>query len=134
MRIIFRLLLLVVIAQSGDEFIISYEAIMKNQILLGEEYNIVKSLTTSDKYIIVGRCDFIPNQIEAESNLIEILKNNKEMVLDCLHKNINAKVSDNVSFIDNAVNFKTKFEFKPHRILAFFDGNKIDIKFIEKLK
>ncbi|RDU58279.1 hypothetical protein [Helicobacter sp. MIT 99-5507] len=134
MRIIFKLLLLVAIAQSNDEFIVSYKAIIKNQILFGEEYNVVKSLTISDKYTIVGRCDFIPDEIEAESNLIEILRNNKEMVLDCLHKNISAKISDNVKFIDNAINFKTKFEFKPHRILAFFDGNKVDIKFIEKLK
>lgn len=138
MRIIFKLLLFVAIAQSSDEFIISYKAILKNQILLGEEYNIVKSLTISDKYIIVGKCDFIP-KIEVESNLVEsnlikILRNNKENLLDCLHKNVDAKVSDNAKLIGNVANFKTKFEFKPHRILAFFDGNKIDIKFIEKIK
>ena len=132
MRIIFKLLLFVALAQSSDEFIISYKAIIKNQILLGEEFNITKSLTTSDDYMVVGRCDFIPENTESE--LIEILRNNKEIMLDCLYKNIGAKISDDVKFIDNAVNFKTKVEFAPHRILAFFDGNKIDIQFIEKLR
>ena len=129
MKIIFKILLLAMIAQGDDEFIVSYKAIINNQILIGEEYNITKSLTTSKKYSIVGKCDFIPNDIEAESKLIDILKANKEMILDCLHKNIDAKIRDDVKYINNMVNFKTKFEFWPHRILAVFDGNKINIKF-----
>lgn len=134
MKIIFKLLLLTTIAKCSDEFIISYKAIMKNQVLIGEEYNVSKTLTTSKKYIVVGQCDFIPIKMELESKTIDILKDNKEMILDCLYKNINAKVSDNVKFIDNAVNFKTKLEFQPHRILAIFDGNKMNIQFIKKVQ
>lgn len=134
MKIIFKILLLAMIAQGDDEFIVSYKAIINNQILIGEEYNITKSLTTSKKYSIVGKCDFIPNDIEAETKLIDILKANKEMILDCLHKNIDAKIRDDVKYINNMVNFKTKFEFWPHRILAVFDGNKINIKFIKKIE
>lgn len=134
MKIIFKLLFFITISQGNSEFIISYKAIIKDQILIGEEFNIVKALTRSKEYSITGGCDFIPNNMDIESKLIDILKINKEMVLECLEKNINAKITDDTKFINNEVSSKTKFEFLPHRILADIKNNRIDIQFIKKIR
>lgn len=132
---------------ANDEFIISYKAIVKNQILIGEEYNVSKALSLSRDYKVIGFCDFIPDvlsknkdsniNVEVESSIDEtfgILKNNKDIILECLQKHINTKIRDDARFINNALHSKITFEVKPQRILAVFDGNKINIEIIERIK
>lgn len=140
-----RLLILILcmgILAANDEFIISYRAIVKNQILIGEEYNVSRALSISKDYNVVGVCNFIPNlmpsedfSIESNQNVVfNILKQHKDIMLSCLQKHTNTKIRDDVVFINNALKSKITFEVMPQRILAIYDGNTMNIEIIERIK
>ncbi|RAX54003.1 hypothetical protein CCY99_04790 [Helicobacter sp. 16-1353] len=135
--LVFALFMGILIA--NDEFIISYKALVENHILIGEEYNVSKALSLSKDYKVIGICDFIPeshktNDMESNENSFRILKENKDIVLDCLQKYLHIKIRDDARFINNALHSKIAFELQPQRILAVFDGNKMNIQIIEKIK
>lgn len=44
---------------ANDEFFISYKAWVKNQILVGEEFNIAQVLSQSKNWHTIGNCEFV---------------------------------------------------------------------------
>lgn len=145
----FIILLIIILNLHSVELIISYKAIVKNQILVSEEYNVIKVLNKSKEFTLIGNCDFVDssNLHESltlqnnnefnnlnESQTIQILKNNKDEILECLQKNINTKIRDDSKFINNILVSRIKFEIPAQRIIAIENNNKIEIKIIEKIK
>lgn len=132
------LLVLVLFALSqGNEFIISYKAMIRNQILFGEKYYVSKTLRTSKHYEVLGECEFMDSSDinEDSSNyLLLALRNNKEAILECFSKNTSAIVRDDVKYINNEANTKTYFTIEPHRVIAKNNNGNIKIKIIREDK
>ncbi|MDE6886193.1 MAG: hypothetical protein K2P17_04055 [Helicobacteraceae bacterium] len=140
------------ILSANDEFFVSYKAVVKNQILTNEQYYISKALSKSDGWQVIGECEFIDssntnildeNDVEqgdlfndkpSATLLKKILEANKDNVLECLHREIDAYIRDDIKSINNALNSKTNFEYKPQRIKVKYDDNKINIRFLEQIK
>lgn len=149
------------IMSANEEFIVSYKALVKNHIVVGEEYNLTKALTISQKWRVVSECSFVAvedsvrdsinftqsaestrdsamdsvDSVDSatDSTLLAILRNHKDSVLDCLNA-INANVRDDTRFINNAVDSSVRFEYKPQRVKAREKGGVIELEFIEKIQ
>ncbi|RDU62452.1 hypothetical protein [Helicobacter sp. MIT 14-3879] len=133
MRVIFFLFLSFILS-FGNEYIISYRAIVKNHILMGEEYNVSKALSKSKSYEVVGECNLIDSKFDLDSaNAIYLaLKDNKDEILECFNKFIDNNIRDDVKYINNAIHSKISFSIKPQRVIAYFKDGKINIKIIKR--
>lgn len=133
MKFIVYLIFIINICFCSEEFIISYKAITKNNVLIGEEFNISKALKNTSNYEVIGICDFIDiSTRDLDSNLKNILKDNKDTILDCLNKNIYSKIINDIKFIKNAIQSKTTFKIPPQRIIIDTNDNKINMKIIRE--
>lgn len=115
--------------ETYSEFIISYKAIVKDNVLLGEEFNVAKALTFSEDYEVLGICDLenIGENFKNDSAKVTFLKQNKEAILECLQTHTQGKISDSTKFIDNQTRTTTTFKIPPQRVLLYKDSFKLHI-------
>lgn len=109
---------------SANEFIISYRAIAKNNILIGEEFKVAKALTLSQNPQIIAICDINAND---NTSSITILKQNKDEILACFAGHLDSKIRDDIKSINNEVRTKTTFKIPAQRILLDLQRSKIHI-------
>ena len=109
---------------SNQEFIISYRAIAKNNILIGEEFKVAKALTLSQNPQIIAICDINAND---NTSKITILKQNKDEILACFAGHLDSKIRDDIKSINNEVRTKTTFKIPAQRILLDLQRSKIHI-------
>lgn len=107
-----------------DEFIVSYRAIAKNNILIGEEFKVAKALTQSQNPLIIAHCDISTNDSDSS---IKIIKQNKNEILSCFAEHLDSKIRDDVKSINNEVRTKTTFKIPSQRILLDLPNAKIHI-------
>lgn len=111
----------------SDEFIISYRAIVKDSILIGEEFSVVKALTKSKDYDILGVCELDIMDFGDSKNYTHFLKQRKEAILECLQTHTQGKISDYTKTINNETRTKTTFKIPPQRILFYPQDSKLHI-------
>ena len=112
-------------SNNKDEFIISYRAIMKNNILIGEEFKVAKALTTSQNPTIIAQCDII--EFSPDDSHIKTLKQNQSAILECIERELKSKIRDDVKSINNEVRTKTTYKIPAQRILLDRQRLKIHI-------
>lgn len=110
--------------KNNGEFIITYRAIAKNNILIGEEFKVAKTLTKSKNPRIIAQCDININ--DSDSSL-KILKQNKDEILACFAGHLDSKIRDDIKSINNEVRTKTTFKIPAQRILLDLQNSKIHI-------
>ncbi|MGX2983791.1 hypothetical protein [Helicobacter sp. 23-1045] len=110
--------------KNNGEFIITYRAIAKNNILIGEEFKVAKALTLSQNPQIIAVCDINTN--DNDSN-ITILKQNKDEILACFAGHLDSKIRDDIKSINNEVRTKTTFKIPAQRVLLDLQRSKIHI-------
>ena len=110
---------------NNGEFIISYRAIMKNNILIGEEFKVAKALTTSQNPTIIAQCDII--EFSPNDSHIKTLKQNQSAILECIERELKSKIRDDVKSINNEVRTKTTYKIPAQRILLDRQRLKIHI-------
>ncbi len=113
------------ISNNKDEFIISYRAIMKNNVLIGEEFKVAKALTTSQNPTIIAQCDII--EFSPDDSHIKTLKQNQSAILECIERELKSKIRDDVKSINNEVRTKTTYKIPAQRILLDRQRSKIHI-------
>lgn len=111
----------------SEEFIISYRAIVKDGILIGEEFSVVKALTQSKNYDILGVCELDIMDFGDSKNYTPFLKQRKEAILECLQTHTQSKISDYTKTINNETRTKTTFKIPPQRILFYPQDSKLHI-------
>ena len=109
---------------NAQEFIITYRAIAKNNILIGEEFKVAKALTLSQNPQIIAICDINTND---NTSSITILKQNKDEILACFAGHLDSKIRDDIKSINNEVRTKTTFKIPAQRILLDLQRSKIHI-------
>ena len=109
---------------NAQEFIITYRAIAKNNILIGEEFKVAKALTLSQNPQIIAVCDINTND---NTSNITILKQNKDEILACFAGHLDSKIRDDIKSINNEVRTKTTFKIPAQRILLDLQRSKIHI-------
>ena len=109
---------------NAQEFIITYRAIAKNNILIGEEFKVAKALTISQNPRIIAQCDINAND---NASNITILKQNKDEILACFAGHLDSKIRDDIKSINNEVRTKTTFKIPAQRILLDLQRSKIHI-------
>lgn len=107
-----------------DEFIISYRAIVKNNVLIGEEFNVAKVLTHSQNPDIIAQCDI---ELSPDDSNIKTLKQNQNAILECFERKLSHKIRDDIKSINNEVRTKTTYKIPPCRILLDKQNAKIHI-------
>ncbi len=107
-----------------NEFIISYRAIMKDNILIGEEFKVAKALTITQNPRIMETCDIESN---ANDSHIKTLRLNKNAILSCFERTLNNKIRDDIKSINNEVRVKTTYKIPAQRILLDRKDGKIHI-------
>ena len=110
--------------KNNDEFIISYRAIAKNNVLIGEEFKVAKALTISQNPRIIAKCDINTNELDSQ---LMILKQNKDEILACFAGHLDSKIRDDIKSINNEVRTKTTFKIPAQRILLDLQNAQIHI-------
>lgn len=119
----------------NDEFIISYRAKVKDNVLLGEEYNVSKVLRRSVSYRIIDECEMINTaELDSKSAMLVFLRESKDEILDCLNRHIHSNVREDLKSIDNMISSQVLFKITPRRIIVESKDSKILIKVIEEIK
>lgn len=113
--------------KTSEEFIVSYKAIVKDSILIGEEFSVVKALTQSKNYDILGVCELDIVDFGDSKNYTPFLKQRKEAILECLQTHTQGKISDYTKTINNETRTKTTFKIPPQRILFYPQDSKLHI-------
>lgn len=113
--------------KTSEEFIVSYKAIVKDSILIGEEFSVVKALTQSKDYDILGVCELDIVDFGDSKNYTPFLKQRKEAILECLQTHTQGKISDYTKTINNETRTKTTFKIPPQRILFYPQDSKLHI-------
>lgn len=108
-----------------NEFIISYRAIMKNNVLIGEEFKVAKALTTSQNPTIIAQCDIVESN--PSDSHIKTLRLNQSAILSCFERTLNNKIRDDIKSINNEVRTKTTYKIPAQRILLDRQRLKIHI-------
>lgn len=120
---------------SNDEFIISYRAKIKDNILLGEEYNVSRVLKKSSKYKVIGECEMINTaELESKNAMLKFLRESKDEMLECLNRHIHSNIREDLKSINNMISSQVLFKIAPRRILVDSRDSKILIKIIEEIK
>ena len=112
-------------SNSNDEFIISYRAIMQNNVLIGEEFKVAKALTISQNPNIIAQCDIV--EFSPDDSHIKTLKQNQSAILSCFEQTLHNKIRDDIKSINNEVRTKTTYKIPAQRILLDRQRSKIHI-------
>lgn len=117
---------------------------MKNDLLVGEEYKISEVIenkgVTGIKdggYKVFKLCKIVPQEYEGAEDEREfvkkILKNQKELVLDCLYSS-GVKIYDEVTSRDLQAKSKTIFQIPPKRVIVRYENGVLNLAILEKVE
>lgn len=130
------LFLLVGVILCAEEFIISYQAKMENDLLEGEEYKVSKVLyprgvegLKSGEFKLMRVCEIL--NIENEDSVFRSLKKNQEQVLDCLYMS-GTQIYDEAMAKNLQARTRTILKIPPKRVLANVQNGVIELKVLEK--
>lgn len=123
------------VESSNDEFIISYRAKLKDNILLGEEYNVSRVLRKSIDYKVIGECEMMNTaELDSKNAMLKFLRESKDEMLECLNRHIHSNIREDLKSINNMISSQVLFKIAPRRILVDSKDSKILIKIIEEIK
>lgn len=120
----------------ANEFIFSYKAISKNNVLVSEQVVVSQALTLSDKYNILGECQIplISTKTIFKHTVIRTIEDSIKHdhdLLSCINKFIPFHVLNDDKSIGQVSNTKSILTIDPMRFKAReYDGNLI-IQLIE---
>lgn len=128
----------------ASEFIISYKAKIKNDLLVGEDYKVSEVLENkgtkgikNGEYRVFKLCKIIPQSYEGqedEANFVKkVLKTQREVVLDCLYSS-GVKIYDEVTSKDLQAKSKTIFSIPPKRVIAKYENGILNLAILEKVE
>lgn len=122
----------------AEEFIISYEVKMRNDLLSGESYRVSKVIVPKGadglkegKFKVLKSCKILPEENLEESEIQKFLKLHKEEVLDCLYSS-GIELYDEATTKNLQSQSKTIFKIPPKRILAVLENGVINLSVLEK--
>lgn len=132
------LLFFYVMSASSEEFIISYEVKMRNELLSGESYRVSKVITPrgedglkKGKFKVLKSCQILPEEHLEEKGMQKFLKLHKEEVLDCLYSS-GVELYDEATTKNLQSQSKTIFKIPPKRILAVLKDGVVNLSVLEK--
>lgn len=121
----------------AQEFIISYELKIHNELLSGERYKVSRVLVPKGEegikektFKILKSCQIVPEE-NVDDQIQKFLKTHQEDVLDCLY-------SSGVELYDQAITqnlqsqSKTIFRIPPKRILVWIKDGVVNLSVLEK--
>lgn len=138
MRRVKLLLFLCGVGALAEEFIISYEVKMQNDLLSGENYKVSKALVSrglegiqNGQFKVVKSCQILPEENLEAKEMQKFLKTHKEQVLDCLY-------SSGIELYDEAITknlqaqSRTILKIPPKRVVAVLKNGVVDLSVLEK--
>lgn len=128
----------------ASEFIISYKAKIKNDLLVGEDYKVSEVLENkgtkgikNGEYRVFKLCKIIPQSYEGQEDEAsfakKVLKTQREVVLDCLYSS-GVKIYDEVTSKDLQAKSKTIFSIPPKRVIAKYENGILNLAILEKVE
>lgn len=128
----------------ASEFIISYKAKIKNDLLVGEDYKVSEVLENkgtkgikNGEYRVFKLCKIIPQSYEGQEDeasfVKKVLKTQREVVLDCLYSS-GVKIYDEVTSKDLQAKSKTIFSIPPKRVIAKYENGILNLAILEKVE
>lgn len=104
-----------------DEFIITYNLLSKDGVIVNEEFLLSHAMTKSSSPKILGECEVLIDDDEERSKR-EILKEKKDEILFCLFT-FGVKLESRDIVQDFQSTTTSKLSISPTRVLISFDGD-----------